>query len=274
MNEYLLILILIFFILLYFSNSFLKQTYTNPEIEITPYTNNIKNRILFVLWTGGTLSNNRIRCIKGIKEKTKCNVIIIDKSNINNYILKDYPLHKGYKYLSAIHKADYLRCYLMHHYGGGYTDIKEAKNSWLESYEKIEKNENIWALGLKGPNGGIAFPDEYNKNQRNDLDKFHDRLIAIQYIIYKPRTKLTHDWYNLLNKRMDFYYEKLKENPAKYPRESASGTPKPVWEGGKLNTKYPISWNRILGQINYPLQEKYIQHIKSGLPEPKYNNYI
>ena len=188
--------------------------------------------------------------------------------------MKDYPLHKGYKYLSAIHKADYLRCYLMHHYGGGYTDIKEATNSWLESYEKIEKNENIWALGLKGPNGGIAYPEEYNEKQRKDLDKFHDKLISVGYKIYKPRTKLTHDWYNLLNKRMDFYYEKIKENPAKYPRESRDGTPKPEWEGGKLNTKYPISWNRILGQINYPLQEKYIQHIKSGLPEPKYNNYI
>ena len=27
-------------------------------------------------------------------------------------------------------------------------------------------------------------------------------------------------------------------------------------------TQYPISWNRILGQIVYPLQVKYINHIK------------
>ena len=41
--------ILTFFILLYFSNSFLNENYTNSKMEITPYTNNIKNRIIFIL---------------------------------------------------------------------------------------------------------------------------------------------------------------------------------------------------------------------------------
>ena len=267
--------ILTFFILLYFSNSFLNENYTNSKMEITPYTNNIKNRIIVILWTGGEISHNRIRCIKSIKKNTKCNVILIDKNNINDYILKDYPLHKGYKYLSSIHKADYLRCYLMHHYGGGYSDIKEIKHSWISAFKEIENNKNIWANGVSFKYGhfGLAIPEEYDEEKRRHINKYKNNLIGIQSFIYKPRTKLTYDWYNNLNKRMDYYYEELKKNPAKYPRESASGTPTPVWEGGNLNTKYPITWNRILGQINYPLQLKYINNIKQTVPIINRHNY-
>ena len=268
-------IILLIIILLHFSNSFLKETYANPEIEVTPYTNNIKNRILFILWTCGKLSKNRLKNINKIKKNSKCNVILIDNNNINDYILKEYPLHKGYNYLSCIHKADYLRCYLMHHYGGGYSDIKEIKHSWIPAFKEMENNKHIWANGVSFKYGifGLAIPEEYDKEKRKHIRKYTNNLIGIQSFIYKPRTKLTYDWYNLLNKRMDYYYEKLKENPAKYPRESASGTPKPIWEGGKINTKYPISWNRILGQINYPLQIKYINNIKQNVPIVNHKNY-
>ena len=72
---------------------------------------------------------------------------------------------------------------------------------------------------------------------------------------------------------MDIHYEKLKKNPAKFPRESKSGTPKPIWEGGTSKTNYPIIWYEILGNINFPLQVKYLSHIKIGLNEPKYSKY-
>jgi hypothetical protein len=72
---------------------------------------------------------------------------------------------------------------------------------------------------------------------------------------------------------MDVYYKKLKQNPAKFPRESKSGTPEPFWEGGSLKTNYPIIWNEILGSINFPLQVKYLSHIKTSLTKPNYTKY-
>ena len=287
MNNKLISCFIVVILIIYsYNNIIFYEKYTNPDIKITPDTDNIKNKIIFILWTGGTLTQNRIRGIKQIREKTKCNVTLINyKDNLKKFILKDYPLHKGYKYLSAIHKSDYLRCYMMHHYGGGYSDIKAAKQSWIPAFEKIEKDKNIWALGLKGPNGGIAYPEEYNKEQKDKLASYHDKLIAVQYMIYRPRTKLTSEWYKLLNKRMDYYYEELKKNPAKYTRE-AYDRPPSHWCGDETNpellklecpkssTKYPISWNRLLGQINYPLQMKYIDHITNGIPAPEQNNYI
>ena len=265
------IFIIILIILLIFI--YYKQNEHFDNIKVTPYTDNIKNRILFILWMGGELSENRKESIESIKKNTKCNVVFITKENLNNYILNDYPLHKGFKYLSAIHQADYLRCYLMHHYGGGYSDLKKATSSWEPSYKKIENNKNIWAVGLRGPkNFGIAYPQEYNKYEREELKKNHKNLIGVGYFIYKPNTPLTQEWYNNLNKRMDYYYEDLKKYPATFPRQAYGISPSKYINNPKdlkiKHTKYPISWNRILGQINYPLQLKYLKHIEYGVPKP------
>tara|TARA_Y100000591_G_scaffold120_1_gene119 strand:+ start:1250 stop:2068 length:819 start_codon:yes stop_codon:yes gene_type:complete len=263
---YIYIIIIIVLLILVYS-FYRKSEYFN--IKLTPKTDNIKNRILFILWMGGELTDNRKKSIESIKKNTNCNIVLITKDNLNEYILKDYPLHKGFKYLSSIHQADYLRCYLMHHYGGGYSDLKKAKSSWEPSYKKLENDKNIWAVGLRGPNNfGLAYPEEYDKYQREKLKKNHKNLIGVSYFIYKPNTPLTQEWYNNLNKRMDYYYEDLKKHPAKYPRESKNGSPIPSWEGPTQKTKYPISWNRILGQINYPLQLKYLNHIDYGIPKP------
>ena len=199
---------------------------------------------------------------------------MINSKNINKFILKDHPLHKSYKYLSAIHKADYLRCYLMHHYGGGYSDLKKCTGDWSKHFDRLYRSNNLYAIGLNVKNNfGIAFPEEYNQKQRQNLIKNHDKFIGVGYFIYKKNTPLTNDWYNNLNKRLDYYYPLLKKYPAKYPRESSNGKICPNWEkkAKKIKnnkTNYPISWNRILGQINYPLQLKYIENIKGGLPKP------
>ena len=284
MNNKLISCFIVVILIIYsYNNIIFYEKYTNPDIKITPDTDNIKNKIIFILWTGGTLTQNRIRGIKQIREKTKCNVTLINyKDNLKKFILKDYPLHKGYKYLSAVHKADYLRCYMMHHYGGGYSDIKAAKQSWIPAFETIEKDKNIWALGCSNKECGFQFKthrgpypeEEYNNTLNKRLNKNHNKLIGVGYFIYRPRTKITYEWYNNLNKRMDFYYNKLKKNPAKFPRESADGTPKPSWEGGNSNTKYPLSWNRILGQIIYPIQLKYLNNIKHGIKNADDSNYL
>lgn len=49
---------------------------------------------------------------------------VINPALLPFFILKDAPLHPSYSFLSGVHRSDYLRCYLMHHYGGGYSDIK------------------------------------------------------------------------------------------------------------------------------------------------------
>jgi hypothetical protein len=267
MKLFLLLLLILLFLLL--------KLYTKDFFLV-----NSKKKI-YTLWMGeNKMSKNRLDALNSLKEKSGCNVVLITPKNINNYILKNHPLHKSFKYLSSIHKADYFRCYLMHHYGGGYSDLKKCSGDWSRHFERLYNNNNIYAIGLKGKtNFGIAFPQEYNKDQNQKLRDNHENFIGVSYFIYKKNTHLTNEWYNNLNKRLDYYYPLLKKYPANFPRESSNGKVCPNWEkkAKKIKnnkTSYPISWNRILGQIIYPLQLKYIKHIKGGLPKPDNSNYL
>jgi hypothetical protein len=81
---------------------------------------------IYCFWTGDNeMSQNRLDGLHNLQTVSECEVILVTPQNLNQYILPDAPLHPGYKYLSETHKADYLRTYFMHFYGGGYSDIKK-----------------------------------------------------------------------------------------------------------------------------------------------------
>jgi len=300
-SSVILIIIITTIILIYLNNrkeNYQKTTINSNNIDVfnkdkIGHTDTIKNdvkKIIYTFWTGTNPMNaNRMVGIKTLKEKTGINICVITTENLNDYILKDYPLHPSYKYLSRVHKADYLRCYFMHHYGGGYADIKRQTGSWEKYFDIINDNPKIWKIGLGGANPpslafGIAYPEEYNQKQKDRLTKYHDKMVGVGFMICKPRTPYTSEWYSLLHQRLDTYSSELEKHPAVFSREAFDRPPSKTCDDEtdpelkKLpcpteKTKYPISWNRILGQIVYPLQVKYIKHIKQGLPMPDWNNY-
>jgi hypothetical protein len=154
---------------------------------------------------GGELNQNRKNSLEKIKKNTKCNIIFINKDNLKNYILKEHPLHKGFKYLSSIHQADYMRCYLMHHYGGGYSDIKPLKDSWEKGFEILNKNPDIWAVGPETLWGHVKINLNGFLSQKeiDNYEKKKNKFISISFFIYKPNTPITTEWYkNLLKKWM------------------------------------------------------------------------
>jgi len=59
-----------------------------------------------------------------LKENSGVKVELITSKNLTKYIKPEDPLPEGFQYLHYVHRADYLRTYFMHHYGGGYADIK------------------------------------------------------------------------------------------------------------------------------------------------------
>ena len=73
---------------------------------------------IYCFWTDDNIiTENRLNSIKQLKEITECNIIFVDKKNLDDYILDKHPLHPAYKYLSAVHKSDYLRTYLNKKFG-------------------------------------------------------------------------------------------------------------------------------------------------------------
>ena len=85
------------------------------------------------------MSSDRQKAFSSISN-TNLEVIFINKDNLSSWILKNAPLHEAYKFLSAVHKADYLRCYFMHNYGGAYSDVKVIEDSWLPAYQELNDN--------------------------------------------------------------------------------------------------------------------------------------
>lgn len=216
---------------------------------------------LYCFWVGHNntvMNENRLNSFQSIKNNSGVNVILVDNNNLKDFILKEHPLHVGFKYLSDVHKADYLRTYFMHHYGGGYTDIKPCLWDWNPYFEQLESTDN-YGIG--------ALEDECELSvtlkQRPWLGKYWSYLISNDLYIFKSNTHFTQMWYSSLLKIMDFKLEKLKENPAKDPREAAD----------TVCTSYPIEWGEILLEIFHPLCFFNSDKIIKTMPYPVTVNY-
>ncbi len=209
-------------------------------------------------WTGkNELTQNRIKCLNQFKKMCGCNLIFINTSNLSKFILNDHPLHPAYEYLSETHKADYLRTYFMHFYGGGYTDIKQTTGSWVNSFKQLMSNNNKWICGYPELDEScIAYPPVADKWRQ---------LIGNGCYICKPRTPLTTEWYNEMIALLDTKLERLKQYPATHPQEIGNSS---------INHKgYPIEWNEMLGRIFHKLCYKYNEHVLNTLPVLIFSNY-
>ena len=208
---------------------------------------------IFCFWTDDNIiSENRLNSIKQLKEITECNIVFVDKNNLNDYILEKHPLHPAYKYLSAVHKSDYLRTYFMNFHGGGYCDIKKTTGSWKNSFDILYKND-AWIIGYKEiPRGSPV----------RGLN--HNYLVGNCSYICKKNTKLTNEWYDNMILLLDKKLEDLKKYPSNNPRDSF----------GNDGSKYPILWAEMLGCIFHPLIFKYKDNVLNTLPRPILNNYV
>ena len=197
MNILIIFILLIIIILVKYSNI--------SRFEVNKY--NKANEVVYVFWTGNNkMSKARRNCFETIKKNIGIKVILITPKNLKKYIVKGHPIHKAYPYLSLVHKADYLRTYFMHFYGGGYTDIKKTDINWKPFFENLNKQEDKWCNGYTEIDGGSSSKDpEVHKNLK--------KYIGNGSYIFKPNTPITRKWFEILNKKLDKAYPELKKQP-------------------------------------------------------------
>jgi hypothetical protein len=191
--------------------------------------------IIYCFWTGDNpITENRLKGLQSMRDKTEADVVLITADTLNEYILKDFPLHEGYKYLNPTHRSDYLRCYFMNFYGGGYSDIKPATASWINSFDKLENSPDKYALGYMEVGGGVAY---VGGELYKTLNENRTKLIGCCSFICKPHSPFTEEWYSRLIKRMDVRYEDLKKR-------------------GDI-----LEWTEIMGHIFHPLCYEYHEYL-------------
>lgn len=223
--------------------------------------------IIFTLWLGPyVLSDNRSAALQAIFQNSARPVCFITDATLHDWIHPDYPLHPAYPYLSQVHQSDYLRCYLMHIYGGGYTDIKPALRTWTNPFSTLQKSNSL-ALGYPeiSPTAVAQLPGELGEQLRTH----YAEVIGFCSMIFKRRTVLSSEWFNATNDKLDSLLDILNQHPAQHPMDRNGVT---LPDG--VISNYPLQWTELGGNIFHPLILKYREQvIKSNEIIPQLHNY-
>lgn len=225
-----------------------EEIYLDSFVSNKTKVNKIKlekaKEVIYIFWTGNNeIPPNRLKGIESLKELSEVEVVLVTANNLNEYVLKDFPLHPAYEYLSFVHRADYLRSYFMLHFGGGYSDIKPCLRSWKKLFEELNSSDDKW---------GIAPREKYVGGVSNvegpigvEIKKYHNNLICNGAFVYKPYSPIVEEWMEETHKRLDHFLPELKKYIAKEYGDDG----------------YPLPWSYIMAQIMHPLVLKYHERI-------------
>lgn len=162
---------------------------------------------------------------------------VLTEETIPSIVRPKAPFHPAYPYLSAVHRSDYLRCYLMHFHGGGYTDIKSYwVGSWLSAFRELDARPDV-LFSYRHPGGAM---------------------------IARPNTELTRRWYTEVCRRLDSHLPALKAYP---------GRP-PPFTHKEIDPAYPLGWTELMFDVLEPIVNDYPDRVlRESVPLFRVDNY-
>ena len=203
-------------------------------------------------WGAAPITDRRKETLRAMVETTGCTVRLLTPETFRSIAIPASPLHPAFPYLSDVHQADYVRTYMMHHFGGGYSDIKPQTGSWRSAFETLG---DAWISGYHEEcEGAIACPEVRHA--------WADLPGNCAYIC-KPRTPLTEAWFGRMHALLDERLEALRQHPATSPRDCAE-------HGGG----YPLEWNEMLGRIFHKVCYDFRDKVAFDVPIVKFTNYM
>lgn len=212
--------------------------------------NAFKNRYVFSMWFGALqMSDDRSNCLASILQNNGCPNVHITYKTLIKWMHPDFPIHGIFPYLSPVHQSDYMRCYFMHVYGGGYTDIKKTVADWQPFFDALDQSD-AWGCGYTevSPHGVAAVGGELELAMKAN----YQRLIGFCSMIFKPQTPFTQHWLDAIHAIFNSKYELAKENPARHPLDRTG-----IQFADGTISSYPFQWTEIGGNIFHPLVYAY-----------------
>ena len=204
-------------------------------------------RVIFTFWLGdiAMMSGERLRSLLSIQLNINVPVMFITEARLSSWILLDAPLHPAFPYLSKVHQNDYLRMYFLHHYGGGYTDIKPPSQSWSEAFTRLDESDlDIAGYTELRPTSVAQLSGSLGQQLRDNYRK----ILGVCCLIARPRSSFTVEWYRRVTNYLDENLASLKTNPS---RDPADFYQKELFGGEK--SCYPLAWTGVGGDILHPL---------------------
>jgi hypothetical protein len=224
--------------------------------------------VVWCFWWDGQKNENRLRSLNLMKSNLGVPLCLVTKENIHEFILPEYPLHAAFEWLSDVHKSDYIRIYLLHHYGGGWHDIKPTQVNFSQVWEEFSDPE-VYFVGRPEIKGGPA--KVFDREGRWMPDYWSD-LVGCGWWVGRPNTPLSSEMYHDINQLLEKNYEALKKTPAKTPfdkKKKKKFLRIPFLASGEKG--YPLPWT-VFGNIFHPLNFKYREHVRNTLPADRLNN--
>ncbi len=210
------------------------------------------------------MSVNRIQSLWSIFNSVCCPINYLTSNTLDQWI-GNKNLHPAFQYLSSVHQADYLRCYVMHHCGGGYTDIKPTWKNWNPFFDNVHKTASYGAGYQEIGPGGIA---QVGGELQVEMQRDFESIIGYCAFIFRAKTILTEEWLELTNQLLSQKLKLLKSNPARHPLDQTGF----LHSDGSIST-YPLKWTEIGGNIFHPLVYKNSSKIIQLDMQPDFINY-
>ena len=219
-------------------------------------------KVVFVCWFGRgkeipTLSENRAKALHDLIHNVGVDVILLTPVNLKYFEVPGFPIHRAFDYLSGNHKSDYLRAYLLHHYGGCYQDIKSRQSGISQAWDHFQ-NEDIWIVSRseKHPSH-IGYPVDEGEPARSKFQSRYRELGTMCSVICRPKTPYTNELLFHINKTLDTHLKDLIKYPASSGRCCYSDTP----FSKAPSDSYPLRYLQIMGEAFHPLMLKYQKHM-------------
>jgi len=207
----------------------------------------LRSGLLFCAWTGlNPMSVNRLQALLSVQFHSGCAVQMLTAANIPAWQHPEHPYHPAMRHLSAVHQADYLRVYLMHHYGGGYTDIKHTSRAWAPFFARLRASPGHDVLGYTeiGPQGVAPLPPPVGDLLRAN----YMHLIGLCAFVCRRYSPFTTAWLAQTHAVLDSKQAALAAHPAQHPQDQ-TGAQLP---DGSISA-YPLAWTELLGNVFHPL---------------------
>ena len=109
----------------------------------------------------------------------------------------EHPIHPAYFLLTSIQKSDYVRFYIMHLYGGGYSDAKHTHFDWRPYFERLQNDRDHDAYGY-AEKLAIDIPCLDSGNEQTSCAKIrshYSKIIGNGLFIFKRDSPLTREWF-------------------------------------------------------------------------------
>lgn len=203
-------------------------------------------RRVFAVWAGDNeLTPARRRNLDHLRTTLGLPLVLVTADTLDDWVVAGHPIHPAYEHLALMHRADYLRAYLMHHHGGGYVDVKRPLAAWSGAYERMAADEAAWVTS-------------YRTTHANWIGKLRGRLgldILVRHrlmfgkcaFLMRSHTPLTAEWLAEVESVLDSKADELARQPALNAY------------GGR---GYPLSWHDLLGRILDPVTLKHHDRVR------------